>query len=286
MDMSLPPFPKKLHGPLFTEIIPTFVHEVNPRRLVELGAIVIKKGRKPIYDPLKDSLLKLQWVKLVGLKAIAIEKEMIDQLEPNTAIMNPLGQTAHALCITDCIVHTKSALDCMAVFLTDLLNLKVGGAHRDFKLGRFRQLVSKREPSLRVPIKNLTPWLDQLQKIRDEWIHRSTFNCSIIHGKSSVGLLPIPKNVMASEKEQSKFPVTEDYYLSTTKFVGAYYSNLLYLFNSIVDCSLRIERKDFKEKLDFPVDIEKQLTLFRTKTTEDMTLDKMKVKLSKSMTDW
>jgi hypothetical protein len=133
ISMSTPSFPKKLKGIIFTEIIPQFLPEVNPKKLVELGAIVRKKGRTQMYEPLTDSLRKIQWVKLVGLKAIAIEKEIAEAMEPNTLVMNPLGQTAHALCVTDCLVHTKSALDSMAVFLTALLNLDAKGGDRDFK---------------------------------------------------------------------------------------------------------------------------------------------------------
>ena len=39
--LSLPPFPQKFEGTIFTEIMPQFIQEVKPKKLVELGAIVI-----------------------------------------------------------------------------------------------------------------------------------------------------------------------------------------------------------------------------------------------------
>jgi hypothetical protein len=71
--MNSQSFPQKLHGIIFTEVVPEFLREVNPKKLVELGVIVRTKGRERIYEPLTDSLRKIQWVKLVGLKAISID---------------------------------------------------------------------------------------------------------------------------------------------------------------------------------------------------------------------
>ena len=284
--MNLPPFPKKLKGVIFTEIIPQFLPEVSPKKLVELGAIVRKKGRTQMYEPLTDSLRKIQWVKLVGLKAIAIEKEIVEAMEPNTLVMNPLGQTAHALCVTDCLVHTKSALDSTAVFLTSLLNLDAKGGDRDFKKPRFRQLVAERDPFLNHKIKKLEHWFKQLQEIRDEWIHRSSIRCRLIHGPSKVGVLPIPKKVMLSYDEQIKLAITEKNFWSTKDFVEYQYSNLLTLFVAIVERCIRIERRDLIEPIPVPVDAEKELIMFPTRVTENMTVNKMKVKFPKSMVDW
>ena len=284
--MNLPPFPKKLKGVIFTEIIPQFLPEVSPKKLVELGAIVRKKGRTQMYEPLTDSLRKIQWVKLVGLKAIAIEKEIAEAMEPNTLVMNPLGQTAHALCVTDCLVHTKSALDSMAVFLTDLLNLDAKGGDRDFKKPGFRQLIGEKDLFLKHKMKKLKHWFKQLQEIRDEWIHRSSIRCRLIHGPSKVGVLPIPKKVTLSYDEQIKLAITEKNFWSTKDFVEYQYSNLLTLFVAIVERCIRIERRDLIEPIPVPVDAEKELIMFPTRVTENMTVNKMKVKFPKSMVDW
>lgn len=284
--MSLPPFPKKLKGVIFTEIIPHFLPEVNPKQLVELGAIVRKKGRTQMYEPLTDSLRKIQWVKLVGLKAIAIEKEIADAMKPNTLVMNPLGQTAHALCVTDCLVHTKSALDSMAVFLTSLLNLDAKGGDRDFKKPRFRRLIGEKDLFLKHKNKKLKPWFKQLQEIRDEWIHRSSIRCRLIHGPSKVGVLPIPKKVTLSYDEQTKLAITKKNFWSTKDFVEYQYSNLLTLFLAIVDRCIQIERRDLTGPVPVPVNAEKELIMFPTRVTENMTAEKMKVKFPRSMVDW
>lgn len=284
--MSLPPFPKKIEGVIFTEIIPQFLQEVKPRKLVELGAIVRKKGRTKMYEPLTDSLRKIQWVKLAGIKAIAIEKEVADAMEPNTLVMHPLGQTAHALCVTDCLVHTKSALDSMAVFLTSLLNLDIKGGDRDFKKPRFRQLIGEKDLFLKHRIKKLKHWFKQLQEIRDEWIHRSSIRCRLIHGASRVGVLPIPRKVTLGYDEQIKLTVTEKNFWSTKSFVEYHYSNLLILFLAIIDRCIQIERRDLTEPVPVPAEAEKQMTMFPTRVTENMIVEKMKVKIPKSMVDW
>jgi len=284
--MDSPQFPKKLKGLIFTEIIPQFLHEVNPKKLVELGAIVREKNRTQLYEPLTDSLRKIQWVKLVGLKAIAIEKEIIDAMEPNTLVMDPLGQTAHALCVTDCLVHTKSALDSIAVFLTNLLSLEAKGGDRDFKKPKFRQLIAEKDLFLKHTIKELEPWFRQLQDIRDEWIHRSSIRSRLIHGQSKVGALPIPRKVTLSYEEQIKLPITGKNFWSTKDFVEYQYSNLLTLFLAIVDRCIQIERRDLKGSVPVPADAEKELIAFPTMLTENMTAEKMKVKFPKSMVDW
>lgn len=287
--MSIPmmplSFPKKIEGIIFTEVIPQLLTEVNKRKLVELGAIVRKKSRTQMYEPLTDSLRKIQWVKLVGLKAIAIEKEINAVMESNVLVMDPLGQTAHTLCVTDCLVHTKSALDSMAVFLTDLLDLDVKGGDRDFKKHQFRQLVAQKDQFLKHKIKKLQKWFLQLQEIRDECIHRSALRSNLVHGPSKVGILPIPRKVMLDVVQQRKIELTENNFWSTKDFVMYHYSNLVTLFNAIIDASIQIERKDLKEQIEIP-SVEAELCMFPIVVTQEMTAKKIKVKFSKSMTSW
>jgi len=284
--MSLPPLPKRLKGSLFTEIIPQFLPEVKPKKLVELGAIVLKKGKTQTYESLTDSLRKIQWVKLVGLKAIDIEIKIANEMEPRTLLMDPLGQTAYALCVTDCIVHTKSALDSMAVFLTDLLNLDVKGGDRDLKKPRFRERIAKKDEFLKCKMKELGHWFEQLQGIRDEWIHRSSIRCLLFHGPSKVGILPIPREGMLDFSKQTKLAITEKNFWSTKDFVEYQYSNLLTLFLAIVERSIEIERRDLIGLVPIPNDAEKNLTLFPTRVTEKMIIEKMKVRLPRSMVEW
>ncbi len=111
-----------------------------------------------MYESLRFSLRKIQWVKLMGLKAIHLEDELVKAVEPNSFVLDPLRQTAHSLCVTDCLIHTKSALDSMAVFLTDLLGLEQKGGDRDFKKLGFRQSVSQKDVYLKHKIKKLETW--------------------------------------------------------------------------------------------------------------------------------
>lgn len=182
--MSFPEFPQKLEGSLFfREIIPELVPEFSPFKLAMLGLIVEKKGKTRMYESLRHSLRKIQWVKLVGLKAIHVEEEMIKAVEPNSVVSDPLRQIAHSLCVTDCLIHTKSALDSMAVFLTDLLGLPQKAGDRDFKKLGFRQSVFQKDAFLKHQIKKLEPWLIELQAIRDDWIHIKTIESISVQGK-------------------------------------------------------------------------------------------------------
>jgi hypothetical protein len=134
------------------------------------------------------------------LRAAAIEREIANQRELGAVLFAPTLQIEHSLNVTGRIVHTKSALDLMAVFLTDLLMLSATGGDRDLKKPQFRQSVAQRDPQLGQLAKKLEPWLTDLQNIRDEWIHRSSIRSVIIQGASDVGVLPIPKDVALGAK--------------------------------------------------------------------------------------
>ena len=280
-------FPQKMEGSLFfREIIPQLLPEYNPFKLAMLGLIIEKKGKQNEYESLRFSLRKIQWVKLVGLKAIYLEEELMKQVEPNSFVLDPLRQTAHSLCITDCLVHTKSALDSMAVFLTDKLGLDWKGGKRDFKWLEFRQSVSKKDMFLKHKIKKLEPWFIELQGIRDEWIHIKAIESFSVHGKSDVGMLPVPRNITSSVEEQKEIPINSKYFWSTKDFVEHHYSNLSELFREIIDRCLQIENLTLTDPVTVPQHLINNLTMFPTHSTENMTLQKMKMYVPKSMTDW
>jgi hypothetical protein len=285
--MGLPNFPEKMEGSLFfREIMPQFLPEYSPFKLAMLGLIVEKKGKTRIYEALRFSLRKIQWVKLMGLKAIHLEEELLKVVEPNCFVLDPLRQTAHSLCVTDCLIHTKSALDSMAVFLTDLLGLGLKGGDRDFKKLGFRQLVCQKDMFLKHQIKKLEPWFLELQGVRDEWIHIKAIESLSVQGRSDVGILPIPRNISSSGAEQRKMPINSKNFWSTKDFVEHHYSHLAELFREIVDRSLQIEQLDLAERVTVPEHFMNNLTMFPTHSTENMTLQKMKVYISKSMVDW
>ncbi|MFZ0965198.1 MAG: hypothetical protein WAN82_01035 [Candidatus Bathyarchaeia archaeon] len=285
--MSLPNFPEKMEGSLFfREIMPQFLPEYSPFKLALLGLIVEKKGKTKIYEALRHSLRKIQWVKLIGLKAIYLEEEISKAVEPNTLVFDPLRQTVHSLCITDCLIHTKSALDSMAVFLTDLLGLDQKAGDRDFKKLGFRQSVCQKDAYLKYEIKKLEPWFLELQEVRDEWIHIKAIESLSVHGKSDVGMLPIPRNISLSAEEQRKISLNSKNFWSTKDFVEHHYSQLAELFREIVDRSLQIEHLDLTEPVTVPEHFMSNLTMFPTHSTENMVIQKMKVHIPKSLVDW
>jgi len=99
-------------------------------------------------------------------------------------------------------------------------------------------------------------------------------------------VLPIPKKVTLSYDEQIKLAITEKNFWSTKNFVEYQYSNLLTLFLDIVERCIQIERRDLTEPIPIPADAERELIMFPTQVTENMTVEKMKVKFPKSMVDW
>jgi hypothetical protein len=117
-------------------------------------------------------------------------------------------------------------------------------------------------------MKKLKHWFKQLQEIRDEWIHRSSIRCRLIHGPSKVGVLPIPRKVTLSYEEQTKLAITEKNFWSTKDFVEYYYSNLLTLFLAIVERCIQIERRDLIGPIPVPTDVEKELIMFPTQVTK------------------
>jgi hypothetical protein len=287
-SMTLPP---KIQGIIFTEIVPQFLDDFDSKKLVELGAVVGQRGRIPLYEPLTDSLRKTQWVRLVGIKAILIEKSILEvkRHDPNIIVLSPIKFTAHALCVTDCLIHTKSALDSMAVFLTDLVELKQKGGDRDFKKLGFRQAICQKDAFLKHGIKKLEPWFLELQGIRDEWIHRSSIRCGQIIGTTEVGILPIPKKITGHFADQGKLTasaLTKENFWSTEDFVNHHYENLRELFLMIIDRALQIEKQHLSEPIIIPADAERRMAMFPVFVTEKLTIEKMILENPKSLVDW
>ena len=81
----------------FREIIPQLVNDYSPFKLAMLGIIVKKKGKVGMYESLRHSLRKIQWVKLTGSKAVYLESEMMKVSEPNFGVLDPLRQITHSL---------------------------------------------------------------------------------------------------------------------------------------------------------------------------------------------
>ena len=262
-------FPEKIEGAIFTEIDPKLTPEINSKDLIKLGVIVRKKGYNKKYEPLTDSLRKIQWVKICGLRAIAIEKEITSKKEPNVFVFAPSLQVAHSLNVTDIILHSKSALDSIAVFLTDLLTLGETGGDRDLKKKKFRDDVLRKDPSFGLDLMEFEPWLNELQNIRDEWIHRTSIRVAIIQGKSEIGALPIPKDVTKGVGALD-LELNKQNFWSTEEFVNIHYSNLTNLFQKLIVRCIEIESMGLSSPVTINYD-ESKLGFFPTRSTENIT---------------
>lgn len=270
------PLPQQIRGIIFTEIVPQLTPEIESMSLVKLGAIVRQKAIANKYEPLTDSLRKIQWVKLNGLKAVALEERFAKQSEKGAIqTADPVILIEHRLQVTDCVIHTKSALDSMAVFLTDLLELNAKEGDRDLKKGKFRESIAQKDTKLGELVHALEPWLNELQRIRDEWIHIRSIRTAIVQGPSEVGIFPIPKDVTL-ELKAFELPCTKENFWSTKDFVNYHYSNSVRLFQGIVDRSIELEEKGLPTPVQVPDD-EKNLMFWPIFVTQNMTVNKMKV---------
>lgn len=260
--------PKKIEGAwIWTKVMPQLVPEINFKNLLELGTIARHKKKVEIYGYLRASIRKIQWTKIAGLRAIAIERDIEKQMEPGIMILDPLGITDHSLCITDCLVHTKSALDSLAVFLNELLGLGAKGGKRDPKHDKFRRQIIAKDHAVGKVIKKLEPWLIDLQNLRDEWIHRTTVEDVILIGPSKLGVLPLPRKAHIEMKEAN---TSKDLW-STSGFVKYHYDQFIILLNAIVERCIQIEAKDL-DRIPVPNPKELGVVFFNTRLIENMTV--------------
>lgn len=276
--MSSTGMPLKIQGIIFTEIIPDLIPEVDTRSLVRLGSITRKMNRTKFYDPLTDALRKIQWVKLMAIEALSIESDITNAMEPETIVTYPFGQIRHALAVTDALLHTKSALDSIAVFLADFLKLRAKGAQRDFKILEFREEVYSNDPILGTRLKHLDPWFRELQDVRDEWIHRSSIRNLLIIGPSECGPLPIPRKELNLGLKAFERPLTHRNFFSTKEFLDHHYNNLITIFRTVVERCIEIELITTTEP-SIDLEVEKNLFVFPFKLTKSMTATKIKTKV-------
>lgn len=275
-------FAEKLKAMYFTEVIPQMLPEIDFSKLLSLGLLVRSQKKTQLYESLRTSLRKIQWVKFVGMRAIAIEEDIKKQVEPNQFLMDPLGQIDHSLCITDLLIHTKSALDSIAIFLTDFLKLEAKKpSARDLKLPEFRESVKKADPQLGATVNSLRSWLVEIQQIRDEWIHRESIRSFIVNGPCEVGLLPIVrKPSLVGKLPPENLKLTSKNFWSTSDFVNHHYSKLLTLFKAIVDRCIWIELNSIKgdlPRLDPKEANMAQAIFFPTRSTQTTTIKKMRI---------
>jgi hypothetical protein len=225
---------------IFTEVVFQLIPEVNYNDLVYLSQLLKINKREEIYRPLTDVLRKIQWVKLAGMEAIAIEKEVVEHVEEGVIAFNPVGQAQHAKAVFEFVTHTKSALDSLAVFLTGLLSIPAQGGQRDLKHKNFREQIIQRDTVMGQHVKSLEQWFADVQDRRDKWIHRTSTRIFLASEPSEIGLLPIPK-VVAEDSELQNVPPTQEHYWSTPEFIEIHFTKLTSFFGTIVARCVEIE---------------------------------------------
>ena len=272
---KLPELPEEAPH-IFTGVLFQLLSEVDYHDLVYLSQLLKINKREEIYVPLTDALRKIQWAKLASIEAVAREKGIekdIEQVEEGVIAFNPVGQTQHAKAVFEFVIHTKAALDSIAVFLTELLSIPVKrDSERDFKHKKFCEQVMRKDAVIGHNTRCLEQWFLGVQDRRDKWIHRTSTIIFIAMPPGEIGLLPIPKIVTEALKLQD-FPPTKEYYWTTQEFVELNLAKLASFFSSIVTRCIEIESVSigtpppYPQKSEYP-----PIAFFPFRVTKDMKL--------------
>jgi hypothetical protein len=261
---------------IFGMVLFGIVPEVSYDDLVYLSRIVKIKQRTQLYGPLADSLRKIQWAKLAGIGANAIEKEVTGQIDDKTVLCDPVGQVQHTKAVIDFVTHSKAALDSIAVFLNAYFSLGEGGGNRDFRKRNFREQAANADVVIGKHVKHIKAWIDNLIAIRDEWIHRDSPLITLTGPLTEVGALPIPKRVR-SRFEEIDTPLTRQFYWSTPEFIEFHFANLVSLFNTIIERCIQLEAASLSELPARPKPGEKPIVAVPFRVSKDMTARKLRL---------
>lgn len=258
-------------------MVPKLTPEITSADLIKLGVMVRTGNRTPLYEPLTDAFRNVQWARLLALEANSIVEDIGNAQSPGVQIVYPYGQMKHSIAVTDSIIHTKSALDSMAVFLTGLLGLSASGGDRDFKKQSFRTEIMNKNQSLGTKINQFQQWFADLQEIRDEWLHRSTIRSMLITGPSECGPLPIPKKGLETGLKAFSPPITKTRFFSTKDFLDYHYYNAVKLFGVIMAHCIQVESALVGSPTIDP-SAEKELAMFPGLATQNVTITTMRYK--------
>ncbi len=276
-DAKLPELPKEFPH-IFTEVVFQLIPEANYDDLVYLSQLLKLNKREAIYGPLTDALRKFQWTKLAGIGAITVEKDVAKDIENGIEhegggiiYFNPTAQVQHAKTVFEFIVHTKSALDTIAVFLTELLSIPATGGQRDFKHRRFREQIIQKDAVIGRYIKTLEQWFRDIQDRRDEWIHRTSTRIFIAFPPGELGLFPISK-IVTEDYKLGDVPPTRECYWTTQEFIELNLVKLVFFLNSIVARCIEIERARIGTPPPYPQKSEHPITAFPLQVMKNMKL--------------
>jgi len=261
---------------IFTEVVFQLIPEVNYNDLVYLSQLLKINKREEIYWPLTDALRKIQWTKLASMEALAIEKETVEQVEDGVIAFWPVGLEQYAKAVSDFVIYTKSALDSLAVFLTELLSIPATKGQRDFKHKNFREQIIQRDSAIGQHVKSLEQWFITLQGVRDKWIHRITARFFATVGPTEIGLLPIPKLVTEDSKLQDA-PLKKEHYWTTPEFIEIHFDKLTSFFGTIVTRCIELELAELGSPPSRPK-AEPPIVAFPIRATENMRIKAIRLR--------
>ncbi|PKL39012.1 MAG: hypothetical protein CVV44_09090 [Spirochaetae bacterium HGW-Spirochaetae-1] len=266
----------------FVRVAFDFLPEIGYKEIVLLSQLVKESEIKSEkYKALIDSLIKLQWAKIAGLEAIAIESGISKQFEEGVLPFDPVGQAQHSKAIFDFISHGKASLDSIGLFLNSYLNLGRPEKKCDLRHHAFREGIANSDDIIGSHIKSLEVWLtenrptsDSIVATRNRWIHQISPPIQAISPPVEIGYLPIPKQLDGYPNLDT--PLTQKYYWTTTDFIDFHFKKLSLFFNAIINRCISIE----KAKLTSSINIEDnphRISFFPMRNTKDQQV-KMKVK--------
>jgi hypothetical protein len=135
---------------LFFEIALEVVPEINYDELVYLSQLVKTRQRESVYSSLVDAVRKYHWAKLSGIEAIVIDGTLVAAYDgaDDTLFGDVVGKIRHNKALLELISPCKAALDSLAVFLNDFLNVGASGGERDLRRDAFKNKLRAKDASL------------------------------------------------------------------------------------------------------------------------------------------
>lgn len=281
---KLPQLPDKAPH-FFVRVAFDFLPEISYEDLVQLCHLTEKTGRKDKYKALVDCLIKMQWAKIAGLEAIAIEEGIAKQSDEETIPYDPIGQAQHSKALFDFVSHGKASLDSIAVFLNTYFNLEKKGGQRDLRRYSFQQIVIEADEVIGEAIKSLKVWLDKNRNnsdsiiaTRDEWLHRGSPPVQALVPPPDIGYLPIPRDLKGGFPSED-IPLSSEYFWTTKKFIEFHFEKMSSLFNTVVKRCVEIEQTMTSMKIPLESSFPHRMSFFPMRATKDQQMQRMKTRI-------
>lgn len=261
----------------FTRIAFNILPEIEYEKILIFSQIVKIKKSQNEYVTLVDSLMKIQWSKISGMEAMEIEKTLSSQYNGDKFVVDLIGQAQHSKSIFEFVTHLKAALDSMAVFLNSYLQIGLNGGERDFNKTKFTSKLYEKDSKIGDIIKELTkinwflknhPNIDSIVSTRDEWIHKgSPLIYALAPPSEEIGHLPIPRDLKDNSNNK---PLNSRSYSSTTDFYNFHFEKVSWLFNSVLDRLIEVEKGNIDIKYPNEDEIKMKMSFFPLKGTKDV----------------